>query len=186
MAADIDVINSALSKLGEQNLVNTTDVSPAGRLATRTYADIRDALLREFPWNFALKRAAIAANAATPTWGYAYAYNLPTGCLRVVEVENAGGEEWRNEGRMIVTDIGAPLNLLYIGSVEVGEMDSTFREALAARLAMEWAEPLTQTTSVVDQMAGLYRNKLNVARSADSQTEKVRAVDANAFTDARW
>ena len=186
MAADIDVINAALSKLGEQALLAITDVSPAGRLANRTYADLRDALLREFPWNFAIKRASLAADAEAPEWGYAFKYNLPGGCLRLIELNNCGDEDWRNEGRTIVTDMTAPLQIRYVKNVSVDEMDATFREALASRLAMEWAEPLTQATTVVNSMATLYRNKLQVARVADGQEDRTRTIDAPDFIDARW
>ena len=186
MAADIDIINAALSKLGEQTLLAVTDPSPPGRLANRTYADIRDALLREFPWNFATKRASLAADPVAPTWGFERKFNLPSDCLRVVELNNDADEDWRNEGRTIVTDITAPLQIIYIGSAQVDAMDSTFREALAARLAMEWAEPLSQTSSVVSAMSALYKNKLRVARVADGHEDSTREVSAPSFINARF
>ncbi len=185
MAADIDIINAALRKLGENALLAVTDPGPVANLAASTYDDIRDALLREFPWNFALKRAALSANAVAPIWGYAFAYNHPTDSLRIQELENANNEEWRNEDGMIVTDIEAPLNILYVVRVAAEKMDATFRDALAARLAMEWAEPLTQTSTVGEAMARLYQNKLGVARIADGQEDRVRTVDANDFIDVR-
>lgn len=186
MASDIDVVNSALSRLGEQPLLALSDPSPPGRLATRTYDDIRDALLREYPWNFATKRGSLAASPTAPLWGFAFAYTLPSDNLRLIEIENVGDQDWRNESGTIVTDMTAPLNIRYIQLVSVDAMDSTFREALAARLAMEWAEPLVQTTSVVNAMATLYRNKLQVARVADGQEDRQKVIDAPDFIDARW
>ena len=67
-----------------------------------------------------------------------------------------------------------------------GEMEATFREALAARLAMEWAEPLSQTSTVGEQMASLYRNKLQVARVADGQEDRIKSIHAPDFIDARF
>ncbi len=186
MAADIDIINAALSKLGEQNLTSVTDASPPGRLANRTYPDIRDALLREHSWNFAVKRASIAADTATPVWEFALQYTLPGDCLRLLELSNTANLDWRLEGNKILTDLAAPLLIKYVARVLEGGMDATFREALAARLAMEWAEPLSQTTSVADAMATLYRNKLQVARAADGQEDRLRAIDASEFVEARW
>ncbi len=186
MAADIDVINAALSKLGEQNLLAVTDQSVAGRLANRTYGDIRDALLRQYPWNFATKRASLSADAEAPAWGFTRKFNLPAGCLRLVSINNAANEDWRHEGRTIVTDMTAPLEIIYIGAIQVDEMDATFREALAARLALEWAEPITQTSSVVAAMEALYRQKLQIARSSDGQEDRTRVIDSGSFINARW
>ncbi len=186
MASDTDVVNSALSKLGERPILTIGEASPAGRIAGRTYNDIRDALLREFPWNFATKRASLAASAAAPVWGFARKFVLPADNLRLIEIKNSGDQEWRNEGGAIVTDMTAPLEIRYVARVPVDSMDSAFRDALAARLAMEWAEPLAQTTTVVNSMAAFYKNKLQVARVADGQEDRQRVIDAPGFIEARW
>jgi hypothetical protein len=186
MASNIDVINGALSKLGAQPILAVTDPSPEGRLANRTYEDIRDSLFREFEWNFATKRASLAANATAPEWGFARAYTLPTDLLRLISLNNDFDQDWRNEAGTIVTDMTAPLQIRYVALVPVDSMDSTFREALAGRLAMEWAEPLTQTSSVSSTMSALYRNKLQVARVADGQEDRVKAIIADDFIDARF
>jgi len=186
MADEVTVANAALSKLGEQPLLALSDPSPPGRLANRTYGDIRDALLREYPWSFATKRAELAAETTAPLWGFARSFVLPNDCLRLIEINNSSDQDWRNEGGKIVTDMTAPLQIRYVALVSVDSMDSTFREALAARLAMEWAEPLTQTTSVANAMATLYRNKLQVARVADGQEDREKVIDAPGFIDARW
>ena len=186
MSSDVDVINGALSKLGEQPILAKTDPSPPGRLANRTYNDIRDALLREFPWNFATKRGSLAAEVGAPVWGFARSFVLPSDLLRLISINNTSDQEWRNEGGKIVTDMTAPLEIKYVALVDVDLMDSTFREALAARLAMEWAEPLSQTTTVVNSMASFYRNKLQVARVADGQEDRTQVLEVNAFVDARF
>jgi hypothetical protein len=186
MAADIDVINSALSKIGEEAILAVTDPSPAARIANRTYGDIRDALIREFPWNFATKRASLAAEVATPVWGAVRQFVLPSDLLRLLEINNTEDQDWRLESGRVVTDMTAPLEIKYVAAVAVDAMDATFREALAARLALEWAESLTQTTSVVNAMASLYSNKLQVARAADGQEDRVRVLDYPDFTDARF
>jgi len=186
MASDIEIINNALSKLGEQNLLAITDPSPAGRLANRTYEDLRDSMLREFAWNFATTRASLAAEVDVPLWEFANSYVLPPDCLRLISVNNPGDLEWRNERNRIVTDITAPLEIKYVARVLVSAFDSTFREALSARLAMEWAEPLSQTTSVASAMANLYQNKLRVARVADGQEDRQQIIEAVGFIEARF
>lgn len=186
MPADIDIINAALNKLGEQVLTSVADVSVAGRLATATYSIYRDALLREHDWNFATKRASLTALAETPVWEFDFQYNLPGDCLRLIEIENPSQCKYRNEGRKILTDLTSPLKIKYVGSVEVGEMDATFFEALAQRLAMEWAEPISQTNSKTEMMTVLYQRKLQVAKVADGQTDQNQTMVTDDFVQARW
>ena len=186
MASDIQIVNNALDKLGEQPIGSFADQSVPARLANRSYVDLRDALLREFPWNFAIKRVALAADVTAPTWGFARAFTLPSDNLRLIELDNEDDYDWRNEDGKILTDHSAPLNIRYVASVTEGKMDATFRECLSARLAMEWAEPLSQTTSKGEQMAARCKNKLQVARTADGQTGRVRTLAAQDFLDVRY
>lgn len=191
MSADVDIVNAALVKLGEQTIASLSeDVKPA-RLASFIYADVRDAVLRAHPWNFALKRALLAASTAAPTWGYVYAYNLPADpdyCLRALTVngENQYSGKWKVEGRQILTDLGAPLKLLYISrATVVDDWDALFREALSARLAAELAEPLGKATSLQEAMVRLYGDKLGEARSSDGQEGVPDLIEADLWTDAR-
>ena len=186
MASTIGIINGALSKLGEVPILAITDNTEPGRLANRTYNDIRDALLREFPWHFAVKRASLAAEVTAPVWGFARAYPFPTDYLRLLELNNPSDLDWRNESGRVITDIAPPLEIRYIALVAPDAMDPTFRDALSARLAMEWAEPLAQTTSVQIEMGTLYKNKLQVARTSDGQEGRQLTIEAPDFIDARF
>jgi hypothetical protein len=47
---------------------------------------VRKAELRKRHWSFAIKRAALPALADAPTWGFGYAYQLPTDYLRLMQV----------------------------------------------------------------------------------------------------
>ncbi len=186
MATTLDIINDGLRKLGEQTITSVAESSPAARLASATYDGIQDALFREFPWNFAMTRASITAEVTTPTWGYAREYALPALCMRLVDINNVDDEDWTLELGMILTDKTSPLEIKYVARVEPDDMDPTFREALAAKLAVEWAEPLSQTSSVVAAMFDLYRNKLQVARTADGQENRPGVIDAPDFINARY
>jgi len=187
MASETEIANAALDKLGEPPLTSFDDDSRAGRLAKRTYADLRDALLREFSWNFAVARVELAASTTTPVWGFANRFPLPSDFLRQLQIYNPNNYAWQLESGAIVTDLGAPLQLRYIKRVtDVNAMDMDFREALSARLAMEWAQPLTQDGGIVKQMAELYEAKLRTARAADGQEEVPPTLDTTTFIDARW
>lgn len=56
-ATNEDIANSALSKLGADEIVSlSSDTSRRAKLANRQFAKTRSKLLRSHPWNFAMKR----------------------------------------------------------------------------------------------------------------------------------
>lgn len=161
MASSVQIANSALTKLGESRIMSLDDNVKAAREINAIFELRRNALLRAYNWNFAMKRASLPALADEPVWGYSLAYQLPSDCMRPVQVgeyyvipglaDYIGGtddEPFRIEGRTIVTDWSAPLNIRYIRKVtNTGEFDDLFVEALAWDIAVNVAEPLTQSTS---------------------------------------
>lgn len=192
MASDVGIANHALHKLGVSRIVAFTDTTKQGLIANDTFYDIRDALLRAHPWNFAIELAALAADATAPAWGFDARYALPEGqnpCLRVLQVE--GEDEtsglWKVQGRYIHTSLTAPLNILYIKRItDANSMDALFREALAARLAMEWATTLTHDPQIQSAMTQLYNSlKLPEARSIDGQEDIAVQIESSEWLDAR-
>ena len=193
MASDIGVVNAALHKLGVCRIVAFTDTTKQGLIANDTFADIRDALLRAHPWNFAIERAALAADATAPEWGYDAKYALPEGqtpCLRVLSVEGEDEDSgrWTIEGRFIVTSLSAPINIRYIKRItDANSMDAVFREALSARLAMEWATTLTHDASIQNAMTQLYNSlKMPEARSVDGQEEIAVQISSCQWIESRY
>ena len=87
MASDVGIANAALRKLGQSPITSFSEANKAGRIANERFAESRDALLAEHPWNFALKRVSLAASATAPEWGYNNAFPLPTDYIRMYEVE---------------------------------------------------------------------------------------------------
>ncbi len=187
LTSSVEIVNVALAKLGEQAILAFNDDSVPGRLAQRDYDHYRDALLSEYPWNFAIKRAELAIELPAPTYEFANKYRMPVDLLRLIEVDNPHNWPWRREGDHVLTDMAAPLRIKYVArNTNPAEYPSYFAEALAGRLAMEWAEGLTGTRTVVEQMASLYRNKLQVARVADGQEDSPRQLVTSTFIDVRF
>lgn len=192
MASDISIANSALHKLGAKRIVAFTDTSKEGLLANDTFYDIRDALLRAHPWNFAIELASLAADATAPAWGFDARYALPEGqnpCLRVLQVEGEDENSgmWKVQGRYIHTSLTAPIKIMYIKRItDANSMDALFREALSTRLAMEWATTLTHDPAIQSAMTQLYNAlKLPEARSIDGQEDIPVQVESSEWIDAR-
>lgn len=192
MTTDVTIVNAALIRLGETTITALSDDIKPARLANAIYADVRDAVTRAHPWNFALMRAELSANANAPTWGYANAYDLPGDpdhCLRVLTVDDEDEHvgRWTVEGRQIVSDLSSPIRILYLRRVYApDDTDPLFREALSARLARELAETLGKSTSLQQAMTKLYQAKLREARSADGQEGTPEILSADTWLTARF
>lgn len=99
----IDCCNSALSMVGAASIMSLTDNSREARVCNLQYDSNRRDELRKHYWNFAIKRAALAPDTATPAFDFAYQFTLPADCLRIV-IPNDANLDWTLEGRKILTN----------------------------------------------------------------------------------
>lgn len=193
--SDVSIANGALSRIGAGQIVNFADDTAQGREINRRYEHIRDAELRRHIWSFAKTRTQLAALGTAPDFGYAYQYQLPADCLRLLSVgevdvglyedEIRGSIDRRLfviEGRRILTDFTAPLKLRYIRRVtDPTQFDSAFVEMFSARLAYELATPLADSSSRKDDAWADYK---------EARTEALRAnaieLPAEPIADDTW
>lgn len=163
MASQVEIANRALTKIGEARILSLSDDVEAARVVSSLWDIVRDAELRSRNWNFSILRASLAALVATPAWGFDYQYQLPSDCLRVIQVDeyfpgpsmsdyrNASEAAYQIEGGKILTDLAAPLKIRYVSRVEdTGSWDAAFVEVFACRLAVEVCERLTQSSTKRD------------------------------------
>lgn len=172
MASDVEVASMALLGIGSEAItsLDPPDNKPNAKTVAQFFPTARDATLREHPWNFAVKRASIAASAEAPAWEFVRAYPMPNDLIRILEVdgEDVAVNRWRVEGGSIVTDIVSPLNIRYIARIEDAEAwDPLFVEAMAAKLGAMVAEKLTGLSEIVQIQNALFVRKVQQARSMD-------------------
>jgi len=185
MASVVEICNRALDKLGEAPIVSLADDIKASRACARAYAPVRDAVLRDHPWNCAIHRTALAAEADAPAWGYARRFPLPVDCLRVLDVEQEG-PRWIVEGRAVLTDAAPPLRIRYVRRLTDSTLfDPLLAEALAARLAVELCEALTQSNTKRQMLLEDYAEIVTRARSADGQEGVPAALAESPWVLAR-
>jgi hypothetical protein len=116
MTTETDVVNLALTLLGESRIDSLTDGSKPAQDASAIFVPVRDELMSRYNWTFAMKRGQAALNAEAPAFGFANAFDFPSDCLRVVrpgaryqgpdltDYRNGPSEEYTVEGRQILTD----------------------------------------------------------------------------------
>ena len=96
--------------------------------------------------------------------------------LRIIEVNTT--EEWAVEGRSIVSDAAAPLQILYIGKItDTSIYDAKFVEAYAMRLAADIAYELTSSQTVVAAAENKYGSLIQEARLVDAQESSSATED---------
>lgn len=166
--SDVQICSNALLLLGAQSINSFDDDSDRALLVSNLWANSRDAVLRAHPWNCAVKRIALAPLSEAPAFDYAYQFNLPADCLRVLGCGKKGEEqEYELEGRRLLSD-EATLYLRYIyRNEDVTTWDSALVQAAEAYIAMTCAYPITKSSSQQEMAANLWKLKLRDARTID-------------------
>lgn len=109
MATDEEIANQALARVGAESITSgewTTPTNERSRVVKNSWPFVRQAVLREHPWNVVttrekLLKEGIANEGLKPQFDYASSYALPTDCLRVLEVDT--DEQWRVERAPVAT-----------------------------------------------------------------------------------
>jgi hypothetical protein len=188
-ASVVQICNLALSHLGAAAIVSLTENSAEGIACNLHYETCRDSVLRDYPWNFATKRVALAELSETPPAGWSHVYSLPTDCLRAREIVNPAGTDpikfliesnAAGTARVLLTN-QAQATLLYTAAVsEVTMFDPLFVDALAWKLASMVCIPLTRDRNIMQMCQTMYINVLAQAQTADAnegQVEPPREAD---------
>ncbi len=187
-SSETEIANAALLFLGHMTITNFEENSKAARLAKATYALLRDAELRNHPWNFAAARVSITSTGTAPTFRWSAAYTIPADSLKIKRVNYQDPEHgsWVIEGQEILTDLGTPIEVEYTRKVTaVGEFDASFTEALSLRLATRWAEPLASATSLKDSTRQDLAEVLQNARTSDGQESSATLFDEGSWLTHR-
>lgn len=164
----------AANMLGELPLTSLDDDSRIARLLSDEYDQARNAELRKHYWNFAVRRAVLAADAVPPAFGHARSFTLPADCLALMPLTSDGRASspsviYELEGGSLLTDAPAPLRIRYVARItSEGIFDPLFADALAAALALRIGHTITGKTSFMDRINNLYQKAITEARLNDA------------------
>ena len=183
------ICNLALARIRAGRIASISDGSNEADLCGLFYDPARLATLEAHPWNFAIKRVALAEDATyTLIFEYDNRFPLPADCLRVIcpDWEYLGWNlPWRVEGRFFMTN-EATAKIEYIADIEdPNQFSPTFVDCLSERLAAELAVPLTESTAKEETSWRKYVDKLREARHSDAVQGKPRDWIVDAWTNAR-
>src|SRR3990167_247338 len=94
------IINWALSKIGDDPLWCVYGTEERAIATKEIYFILRRQMLRDFEWNFTLKRAALVLDGTAPEFELPYRFALPSDCLYVVKTDNPL-KKWKIEERLL-------------------------------------------------------------------------------------
>jgi hypothetical protein len=185
MTSIVSLCNSALMKIGGERITDLSENSKSAIVCNEQYDKILNLVLRSHPWNFAITRQTLAALSSTPVFDYAYAYQLPNDCLRVLNVQDPS-IEFKIEGRQLITDEPV-IQIKYVfKNIDPTQYDPAFCEAFSARLAAELAYVITQNVALSQNLYGLYKELLTQARTMDAQEGTPEAIIVDDWLTSRY
>jgi len=88
MASQVSICNLALGWLGANLITSLNDDNREAQLCKTNYDDIRDAVLEEREWTFAVRRLTLPPMVLQPVYGYRNQFLLPNDVLRLLNVPN--------------------------------------------------------------------------------------------------
>lgn len=178
MTDTVALANLALVQVGAARV---TDLSQTGRSANAVnaaYDQVRRSELEANIWTFARTRAQLSAETTTPAFEYGYQYVLPSDCLRLISIEGAGAawypdpieaeaeqyQPFQIEGRRILTNMAAPINIKYVfDETVVANWSAAFTMMVGCRLAQVIAFDLSDTATLSDRLRERYYEALQRA-----------------------
>ncbi len=108
-----------------------------------------------------------------PAFGFAAQFPLPADFLRLIAIgdrpiDSDNAQNFKIEGKNILAS-GTALKIEYVYRAPESVWDSKLVELMTARLLWKLAYPITQSTSLRDELKGEYVDLARVARNVDSQ-----------------
>lgn len=187
------IANRALQLLGSPPISSINENSRGARAMLVAYTPVLMSELRKNYWNFAIKRAQLAADAQGPAFGKSNYFTLPPDFLDLAPPDMvfgvAGGGtlagnqilagtpiitgspilDWQIEGNKIATNQVAPLNVRYISSAVTESLfDPCFDEAFSAALAMDCCEDITQSNTKLQNVSKMYEDAIEIAKKRNA------------------
>jgi hypothetical protein len=177
--ADIKICAAALQLIGEEEIGSFEDESREARVCAAIYPTLRANILQQKTWRFSIRQEQLNQLVATPLFGYAYAYSLPSDFLRLVGKNNPSIRHQIFENK-VYTDLSTLYaNLQY--NVDAQYYPAYFTHLLQFELAALLASALLEDENKTDKFMTFARRQLILAGTIDSQNNSSSAIPAGAF-----
>lgn len=185
MISDVSICNLGLTMLSTARINSLTEDSENARKCNAVYEMLRDSLLSEHNWNFAISERILAAVDDTPTltdnWTEVHA--VPSDCLRIIRMEY--DYPFKREGNYIFSNVSSP-KIEYVKRVtDPTRFSSGFIKALAAQIASALAFGITQNATLHETMLKIASQTLREAKWSDAQEGMGTTIQSGSLLEER-
>lgn len=178
MATKVEICNIALSRIGNNQLIESLDEqSQEARQCKLIFDATFEKVLTDFDWPFALSYRSLSLIEETPNDDWAFSYRYPTDCLKIRRIVTGNRKDKQATKIEYETAIDNGVRVIFTDQEEakvrytVRIDDPTlwtagFVSAFAWRLAYEIAMPLAEEPSRRDAALRGYMMEISEAASA--------------------
>ena len=188
MPSYVAIANLAATTIGTAaRLTSPGDDTTLGRAVASVWEIERQAALRDGAWNFAMKRAELAAVLPPPVHQFQSRFQLPADCIRLIEIYDLLRDHWQVEGRAINADSTGPLKIRYLADIEEPALfDALFAKAFALRIACAIGNRIAGSSFKEELNWDKYRQALAEARRVDAMENPPIEAAESSWIEARW
>lgn len=188
MATDIDLVNQALTEVGQDKIpsLDNTVNSKVIQTAIFQLPRCKKAVLRTNDWNCARRRKALDLLPDDHSLGeWSHSYRLPPDCLAVRRFVGINDEERSQKFSVEQDQDGKPLfltnvtdaKIVYTHDLEdVNRYDALLFDACATRLAIQFAISFPRDLKFMTSLWEIYRGKIEEAVGADEAEGGIESV----------
>ena len=184
----VEIANGALQRLGARRIESLTQDSPNARSMNAAFDRVVRSEIRRYGWNFAIKRASVAADGTDETILTEYnRYSLPNDFIRLLRDDESGiAVDWKVEGVYILSTTASPLEFRYLAHItDPNYYDSLFIEAVECKLAMVCCKEITGSHSNAAGIKIDYEDAIAEARRANALEKEAQEFPEDSWLAAR-
>jgi hypothetical protein len=193
MPSEVQIARLALQHLGDRyDISSLTEASPEAEQVNLVYENVRDMVLREYPWKFARKFSTPASLTGTVPGNWSYMFQYPSDCVRLIRIVNPLGDDKspirfevaRNgaDQHVILCDLEEPQLEYTMRQTNPNEYDPQFVTAFSYRLAQYIAMPITGDRQILSDMKSLADAEIRAAQASDAN----EGFEAPRPSEATW
>jgi hypothetical protein len=194
ITSKVEVCTLALGHLGNYGTLSNIDTPTNDKEKTFAlwYDITRQALLKQVMPNFALDRRKLSLLLTTQAFGYRYAWQYPSDCLKVLgiaDVDQVGRYIYSIEGNVIYSDDpwDDGLELRFVKDItDVNAMSPEFKILLSWALAGNTAMTITQSVEKTAMIRKQFAAMMSEASGLNAQENKPIRVSNSRFQQARY